>query len=343
MSDARTTFVIPCWEARQHLRPLLESLLAQTRPAEALVLVDDASTDGTAELAREIAGDRVRIERNPRRLGIAGNWNRCTELVETPFFCIAHMDDVYDPRFLERMIPPLLASPDAGLAHCKATAIDEDGRPLQSAVESYKDRFFWPRLGAGTSKASLYQLLFHGNFVSCPTVVYRTRAFRATGPFERELSFALDWQHHFRMLLAGFGIASVPEALLRYRRHRHSTSAQNVRSLDRYREEAQVLRFAAERGRTAGLLTPGQRSRALRNNLLYDAWIDVRAGKTEAARAKLELARGEVREFAWDAPARVFDALHALGPPGRAALDLCMRAVLARSNRQSPPPKEAGS
>ena len=70
----RATFAIPCYNAGPHLRPLLESLLRQDEQDFDLLLVDDASTDDSVAVAQRVAGDRLRIHRNPVRLGISGNW-----------------------------------------------------------------------------------------------------------------------------------------------------------------------------------------------------------------------------------------------------------------------------
>ena len=138
MQTPVATFAIPCRNAGRHLRPLLQSLLAQTRQDFELLLVDDGSSDDSIAVAREVAGDRVVVHRNEPALGIGGNWNRCVDLVTTPYFCLAHQDDVYETHYLERMLAALAERPDAGFAHCRASAIDADGKPMTSPAERYK-------------------------------------------------------------------------------------------------------------------------------------------------------------------------------------------------------------
>ncbi|MBK8980225.1 MAG: glycosyltransferase [Planctomycetes bacterium] len=329
MARAIATFAIPCYEAGPHLRPLLESLLAQSRTDFELLLVDDASTDDSVEIARQVAGDRIRIHRNERRLGIGGNWNRCASLVTTPFFCLAHMDDVYEPTFLESLLVALDAHPAAGFAHCRVTAVDAAGSPFDSAVERYKDRF-WAR-GTEPDPARLFALLREGNFVVCPSVVYRRDAFARVGPFDESLRFALDWQHHLRMLLAGFALAAVPQPLVHYRRHARSATSAHVASLDRYREEAVVIRWLEAEGRARGILLGGRPSRALRNNLLHDAWADLCSGRPESAAARLRFARDVEPELGWDLAARTFAALARLGAAGRLAIRAALHLVLWRA------------
>lgn len=308
---------------------MLESLLAQDWPAERppvrLLLVDDGSTDDSANLAREIAGDRLEIELSPEPRGIGGNWNRCAELAiatGADAFCLAHQDDIYAPTFLVRLAAALEAQADAGIAHCRATAIDQSGQPVDSGAERYKQHFW--RDGPQRDRAAQYRRLWNGNFVCCPAVLYRASAFSATGTFRTDLRFALDWEYWFRLLRTGHGIADVDEALVEYRRH--PTAATRVATSDRWRfeEELQVLDEARREGIAAGLLaaTAGP-SPALRNNLLHEALTDLERGDHRGARKKLEFVRDHAPELWRDFYVRTFRTLTRLGPPGRVLLGVC--------------------
>lgn len=316
MQPPAVTFAIPCRNGRRHLRALLESLLAQTRHDFDLLLVDDASSDGSVELARAVAGDRIAIHRNDRPLGIGGNWNRCIELAATPFVCLAHQDDVYGRDYAARMVAALAARPDAGMAHCRARAMDADGRPLASPAERYKDHFW--REDPGTDRAAHYHRLFRGNFVVCPSMMFRTAAVRAAGGFRTDLHFALDWEFAFRLLRAGFGIVDVPEALVRYRRHAAAATAAANSYGSRFAEELRVLGDAVPAGQAAGLLP--QRvgiSPALRNNLLHEALADLHARRFDGVRRKLAFVREHAPDLWRDPLVRAFRLAWRLGPPGR--------------------------
>ena len=321
------TFAIPCRDAGPFLEPLLESLLAQTRQDFTLLLVDDASRDGSVERARRVAGERLAIHRNEPARGIGGNWNRCVELSATPFVCIAHQDDVYAPDYLARLVAALEARPDAGMAHCRAGAIDAAGAPIASPAERFKEHF-WSH-APGRDRAAHYQRLWRGNFVCCPAVTYRREALAAVGPFATDLRFALDWQYWFRMLRAGWGIVDVPDLLLHYRRHDDAASRGATADRSRFAEELAVLGEAAATGAAAGLLRPGRRaSPALRNNLLHEALADLQRGDRAAVADKLAFVRDRAPELWHDGYVRTFRALWRLGPPGRAALALGRRCAV---------------
>ncbi|HZN40553.1 MAG TPA: glycosyltransferase [Planctomycetota bacterium] len=321
------TFAIPCRDAGPFLRPLLESLLGQTRQDFLLLLVDDGSRDDSVGLAREVAGSRVQVHRNETPRGIGANWNRCVELVETPFFCLAHQDDVYAPRYLERLLAALQARPDAGLAHCRASAMDAGGSAFQSMAERFKEHF-WKR-DPGQDRRAHYARLWCGNFLCCPTVLYRTEAVRAAGPFRTDLRFALDWEYWFRLLKNGYGIADVPELLVHYRRHAAAASASATADRSRFDEELLVLDEARAAGIAAGLLpATALASPALRNNLLHEAFTDLQAGRRDAVVRKLDFVRQRAPALWRDPYVRVFRSLWQFGAPGRFVLGLGRRIAV---------------
>jgi hypothetical protein len=237
------------------------------------------------------------------------------------------MDDVYRDDYHAKMLRALERAPSAGMAHCKADVLDAAGRPVDSPAERYKERMW--RESEGGDRARTYATLYRGNFINCPSVLFRTEAWREAGPYPEDMGFALDWWLHFRMLLCGHSIAGVPEPLIAYRRHAASATREQTRTMARYEEEHRVLRGAREEGQRAGLLAPDAKpSAAMRNNLLHDAFRDLQRGDREAAQAKVRFA-SEVPELARDPALLAFAALSRLGPPGRAVLGLGLRAVLA--------------
>jgi glycosyltransferase involved in cell wall biosynthesis len=322
----RTTFAIPCRNGAEFLPDLLESLSAQTCSDFDLLLVDDASTDGSADVARRRFGDRIRIARNPEPLGLIPNFNRCAELVETEFFCIAHADDRYAPDYLGRMLAALDARPEAALAHCLARSLDDAGRVWDAPAERFKRRF-WCQLPARDA-AGQFRLLQAGNHVVCPSALFRTQAFRSIGAFRSDLRYAADWELWLRMSLMGLLFASVPEPLFSYRRHPGSATSEASRDLLRYREELQVLRWAARAGAEAGFPAAGAPLTALRNTVLQDVVDALTAGRAGEAASKLRFLRDEAPEVWRMHSVRLVRLLAATGGPGRLALRLARSIAL---------------
>jgi glycosyltransferase involved in cell wall biosynthesis len=116
----------------------VESLLAQTYRDFTLVLLDDASTDETPAIARRFADadDRVVFVRNEERVGMLENWRRAYYLAKeaTPgleYFAWGSDHDVWEPRFLERLVAELDSDPSIVLAYPRSTRIDDHGAVIR--------------------------------------------------------------------------------------------------------------------------------------------------------------------------------------------------------------------
>lgn len=136
MTDRRPTVSmgLPVYNGQRYLAQAVESLLAQTLGDFELVLCDNASTDETESIGRDLAkrDRRVRYHRNERNLGAAPNFNRAWSLCagRGRYFKWAAHDDLYAPTYLEKCARALEADPSAVLCHSRTVIIDDEGREL---------------------------------------------------------------------------------------------------------------------------------------------------------------------------------------------------------------------
>ena len=131
----RVSIGLPIYNGENFLGDAVESLLAQTFTDFELVLVDNASTDGTAAMCeRFVARDkRVRYHRNPQNIGGAPNFNLAFQLADrAPYFKWAAHDDRHLPDFLAECVKVLDADPDVVVCHAESEFIDETGRVVKS-------------------------------------------------------------------------------------------------------------------------------------------------------------------------------------------------------------------
>lgn len=134
----RVAIGAPLYGRADHLPAALDSLLGQTFEDLAVVAVDDASPDQTAEvLADHAARDpRLTWTRQPRRVGMAANWRLAFEAAlerhpDAEYFAWASDHDLWDPGWLEALVAELDRRPDAVLAYPLAEVIDGDGAVLR--------------------------------------------------------------------------------------------------------------------------------------------------------------------------------------------------------------------
>ena len=308
------TIVMPVYNGARHLREAIASLL----PARVIV-VDDASTDDSIAIARACG---VEVVQNDHRLGLAANWNRCVELVTTPFFVIAHQDDVYEPGFAPAMRALLEQHPRAFIAHCKTMAIDDDGRAIATPAARYKESL-WPRVDPYEEGAEAgLRRLARGNFIVAPAVMFRTEAVRAIGRFS-PLEFVPDWEYWMRGLLAGYTIAGTHRRLVRFRRHAATATRALERTLDRYREEIAVQRWIEREAKI-----PAQFATVSRI-VLSEIAAALAAGDRARAAELLSFARTEVPGFRGTAASALVNLAIASGRLGGRAM-LAAQALALR-------------
>jgi glycosyltransferase involved in cell wall biosynthesis len=115
------------------LGPQLESLRAQTRLPDEVVIRDDASSDSTVELLQEFARTApfpVRVTRNPRNLGSTANFERAIGECSGNLLLPCDQDDVWRPEKIALTVAAFDEDPRRGLVFSDAELVDEHLRPL---------------------------------------------------------------------------------------------------------------------------------------------------------------------------------------------------------------------
>jgi glycosyltransferase involved in cell wall biosynthesis len=131
---------MPVYNGERWLRQTIESILSQTLDDFVLEISDNASSDATQAICREYAEKdrRVRYHRNPENIGLNGNWTLAFRRTKSKYFKWASCNDLCAPRFLERCVERLEASPNAVLCHTQTRIIhggdDTVGEPYADDV-----------------------------------------------------------------------------------------------------------------------------------------------------------------------------------------------------------------
>jgi glycosyltransferase involved in cell wall biosynthesis len=149
--------LIPAYNAAASLPRAVRSLQAQTLPDWRAVIVDDGSTDGTAEWVRGFGEDRLRLARSERNLGRgrarALGLSQCT----APYLALLDADDWCLPERLEQLAAALEADPDLGYAASASIVVGQGGQVagrrgpaggerLPAGWDWHPDRLFHPTL-----------------------------------------------------------------------------------------------------------------------------------------------------------------------------------------------------
>lgn len=198
----------------RYLRAAIESILAQTLGDLELIVVDDASTDGSGETCREYAERDARVVHlaNAARRGLTPSLNRALAEARGSFVARMDADDISLPQRLETQVKYLENHRDVGLVGSFYTEIDERGDVL---VPVY--RF-------ATEPIVIYWRMAFENPIPHPPIVARRELIDRVGRYDERWRTAQDFDL-FTRLAAITKLANLPDVLFRWRRHPESVSA----------------------------------------------------------------------------------------------------------------------
>ena len=167
-----------------YLDEQLHSLLTQKRPADRLVISDDASDDGTWEYLQEWAAQAaisVDLRRNRRRQGVVRNFETAIRALETDLIFLCDQDDVWLQRKIEVIAEVFESSPDVLLVHTDARLVDGKAKDLGVSLlqalgltQSERDRI---------ARGDAFSVLCRRNVVTGATTAFRRALLDTALPF----------------------------------------------------------------------------------------------------------------------------------------------------------------
>jgi len=108
----KVSLYIPCYNGGENIKLCLEGALRQTYPVEEIIVIDDGSTDGTADIA---SGYPVRVIKHKNNLGLAAARNTALKNINTEFVASVDADCVPQPQWLELAMDNFISEKIAGV------------------------------------------------------------------------------------------------------------------------------------------------------------------------------------------------------------------------------------
>ena len=222
MGIPRVTVVVVNFNGGRHVLRCLEGLAAQTRPPEAVVLLDNASTDGSLAACRSLVAaeprlaGRTRIESLPDNVGFAAACNRGLAGADTEFVALLNPDAEAEPDWLDRLLEAADRHP-----HCAAFGSRQMRAGQPGILDGIGDRYHasglaW-REGHGRPLRD-DDLAAREIFSPCAAAaLYRRAAVAAAGGFDEAMfCYCEDVDLGFRLRLAGHHARYVPDAVVHH-------------------------------------------------------------------------------------------------------------------------------
>jgi len=249
------SIVIPSYNYGTFLANTIQSVLGQTYKNLELIIVDNASTDNSLEIARGFASDpRVKILQIEVNNGPVPAWNLGFEHVRGEWFAMLPADDYFEASKIEKQIEYIRLHPEVSMLSTYVRQVDENGRPSEMPwIEPVVN------IQADFNTPDLWDWEHH---FCIPTAIYRTDLCRLVGPLSGGLHSVVDIEFHVRLMRKGAVAHVLPEQLTNYRWHSRNQSGkknQNTAHQWVYYQITQFLPFVEEKG----LLTSELQTRSL--------------------------------------------------------------------------------
>lgn len=273
----QVSVILPVYNAAATLKETLESIFKQTLSDFELIVVDDGSTDDSAEIISAFQRNDSRIHLiQQENMGVSAASNRA--LTQARAECVARMDadDIMMPRRLELQYAYLRDHPEVDLVGCQVELF-----PAEKVQGGFKEYMRWQNscLSVEDMQDERYVELTIAN----PTLFFRRSVVQDLGGY-REGDFPEDYDLLLRLLQAGHQLAKVDEMLLRWR----ESDIRLTRTHERYSREAfdrlRVDHLSKDErlhaGREIYVWGAGRKTRQRANLLLqkgiaFSAWIDI--------------------------------------------------------------------
>jgi glycosyltransferase involved in cell wall biosynthesis len=264
--------------AAAFIEEAIDSVLGQTYESLELIVVDDCSIDGTAEIVAGYAErnpERVRTQLKQIRQGPCRARNDALATARGELICWIDHDDVWLPTKVQEQVELLASKPDVGLVYTYFDAFDSGSGAS----------ILWPDGRRDLEGELLADLLLIGCFIGSITTMFRRAALDRRGGRLRERDFSIGDDYYLWLTIAlDWQIERIPRVLARYRRHAGNESARVESEIDFRRWRAAFVQEFLDDFPEAGARLDRRSRISLALQLVRGACVELAGGAAQQAR-----------------------------------------------------------
>jgi glycosyltransferase involved in cell wall biosynthesis len=233
---AKVSVAIACFNQGHFLAAAIESVLAQSRPADEVIVIDDGSQDDTATVARRYYPDVTYCWK--KNGGLSSARNEALSVATGDRILFLDADDMLLPVAIESCLAAFDREPQPAFVYGGYREVDAHGALLVEMLPDAENDDY-------TSLLQRNYIAMHG------TVMYDIAMLRESGGFDETLHACEDWDVYLR-LARTHPFRSYPHLAANYRRHEASMSNDNMRMIGAVRRVLHRQEpFSSESGRQA--------------------------------------------------------------------------------------------
>jgi len=230
---------IPVYNGERFLAETIRSVLDQTYRDFEIVVLDNASRDRSADIARSFGDPRIRLEHNAVTLPQAENWNRVVELSRSPLVKVVCADDLLHPRCLELQVAPMDADPGLAVVAARRHMIDEESRMIVPR------RGLNGLTGVRTGVEVARRVVRNGSnpIGESNNVLFRREDFFTVGGWKTDRPYIMDLDLWLRLLQLG-DFLGLTETLAAFRIGRGTVSSDHSKGI--YQQQRMLIEEIGE-------------------------------------------------------------------------------------------------
>lgn len=204
--------VMPSYNSEKYISEAIQSVIAQTYENWELLIIDDGSTDSTANIVKQFSDvdSRITLYSNSKNIGVALTRNKGMDLAKGSWIALLDSDDVWHKDKLEKQLE---LAQHGDILYCSYALMDEDGR--------YLSDFLVPEMTS-------YDAMLRESVLSCSTVLLRRQILdghRFSAAYYHE-----DYVFWLELLKAGYKAVASRDILVEYRIVKGSRSNNKLKS-----------------------------------------------------------------------------------------------------------------
>ena len=228
----KISLIMSVYNGEDYLEEAIDSVLNQSFSDWELIVIDDCSTDSTAEILRRYASQdaRVHVHTNEVNLRLPSSLNKAMTFARGQYIARMDADDICLPDRLEKQYAFMEKNPDVALSSCRFMT-------LKNGVISSGG------CGGRCDHDSVKALLLVTNPILHPGIIAKADVIKSLG-YDKTFTCTEDMQLWTRFIMAGYKVEIQPEYLMMYRLHDKQITATTLEKQRREIRTIQKVYFA---------------------------------------------------------------------------------------------------
>jgi glycosyltransferase involved in cell wall biosynthesis len=219
LSQPKVSVVIPVYQGERYIADCIKSIVKQTYTNIEILVMDDCSSDNTANIVFEFISidERIKYVRNNTNLGYAGNRNEAIRIVKNNLICWQDADDIARPDRVELQVKAILENDRIGM--------------VGGAMEIFDEHKIYGIRKYPINDDQIRKMIYKFSPVALPASLIKKKVYDEVGLYRMDSGPAADLEMTFR-IAKKYLLANIPEVVISYRIHQNSGTIINLRKIE---------------------------------------------------------------------------------------------------------------